>query len=251
LLYNRELKMKRTIYLIAAVVILAGSFLFSRSFVKVEPQRAAPKAKPAVKRAAENITYSVSPLKGTAQYKDSGIVQLNGKAAQLVVFETHVGGFDDVEKIYSDPQSFLVIRVERDVAGWFGRERIVEEYDQSNFTGKISKFKGNKKTEETLIKADGPIYNAIILPFYQRKFAPFNKGWGRTFRIPKKIDVRLSGIEQLAIDGRTYEAYRFSGAPGKFDFWISKEKPYVPLKIKGGGIFKYTMLLKDYSSTNP
>ena len=245
--------MKRIVYILIAMIFAAALILASRSFVKHYPKQEtqARQAKLAVKRVAENITYTVSPLKGKAQYRDAGIVQLNAKPAQLVIFETHVGGFDDVEKIYSDPESFLVMRVERDVSGWFGKEHIVEEYDQANFTGKISKFKGDKKTEETLIKADGPIYNAIILPFYQRKGAPFDKGWSQTFRVPKKIDVKLTGIEQLAIDGRTYEAYRFSGAPGQFDFWISKEKPYVPLKIKGGGVFKYTMLLNDYSSTNP
>ena len=242
--------MKRITYILITTIILAGIILsvgiFRKHNLRPTKQEAA-----SVKRAGEKITYVISPLKGKAQYKDSGIVQLNGNTAQLVILETHVGGFDDVERIYSDPVSFLVMRVERDVSGWFGKEHIVEEYNQTNFTGKISKFKGNKKTEETLIKADGPIYNAIVLPFYQRKAAPFNKGWSRTFRIPKKIDVRLKAIEQIEIDGRTYEAYHFSGTPGQFDFWISKDKPYVPLKIKGGGIFKYTMLLKEYASTNP
>jgi hypothetical protein len=241
--------MKRILYVFITVIILAAIILSAAFSVKPHPKPPA-KADLAVKRTSERISYTISPLKGTAQYREVGLVQLDGKPAQLVIFETHVGGFKDIEKIYSDPVSFLVLKVDRDVSGWFGREHIIEEYDQSNFTVRISKFKGKKKTEETLLKADGPIYNAIILPFHQRQAVPFSKGWTRTFRIPKKIEVKLSAIEKIEVGGRSYEAYRFSGTPGQFDFWISKNDPHVPLKIKGGGVFKYSLLINGYSREN-
>ena len=93
----------------------------------------------------ESITYVIKPLGGEAEYSDLGLTDLEGRKVKLTVFKTHVLGFKDTEKIYSDQETFLPIRVERDVRKWLGRESIIEEYDQSAFKVTITKFKGKKK----------------------------------------------------------------------------------------------------------
>ena len=63
----------------------------------------------------ENILYLISPL-GESEYNDLGLVDLKGVKVNLVTCRTKILFFEDTEKIYSDPDSLLPIKVERDVS---------------------------------------------------------------------------------------------------------------------------------------
>lgn len=191
----------------------------------------------------ERLVYLIRPL-GKAEYKDLGIVELWGRRMKLSSFRTEVLSFDDTETIYSSPENFLPLRVERDISIWPLKEKIVEEYDQQNYTLMIRKLKG-KKEEEQLFKAAGPIHNAVILPFYLRTIKELAPGWSMVIRLPQEFSVSLAGEEEIEVPAGKFQAYHFSSRPHKFDIWISKDNLRLPLKIKGAAGLDYTLLLKE------
>lgn len=201
---------------------------------------------PAQALPGERIVYSIRPFGGSAEYRDEGITQLDGKPANLVIFKTSYLGFLDTERIYFDPDTFLALKVDRDVLGWFGKENIIEEYDQKNYTVTIKKFKGGKQAAQQIIQAGGPIYNGVTMPFYIRRIAPLPSAWTFQFRIPDIFEVFLVSIDKIRISGHSYRAYHFLSKPEKFEIWVDSEGSFMPLKIKGKGGFSYALTLKEY-----
>ncbi|MFH0763009.1 MAG: hypothetical protein V1925_03885 [Candidatus Omnitrophota bacterium] len=191
----------------------------------------------------ERIVYQIKPA-GSAEYNDLGIVNFLGKKMKLATFTTQVLNFKDTETIYSSPESLLPLRVERDISMWPLKENIVEEYDQDNFSIIIRKLKG-KGAQEQILKAGGPIYNAVILPFYLRSIKELYIGWSMVFCFPQKFTVKLISEEEIEVPAGKFQAYHFTSDPYKFDIWISKDKLRLPLKIKGAGGLGYTLLLKE------
>jgi hypothetical protein len=192
----------------------------------------------------EKIIYNISPL-GISEYNDLGALQLDGKVANLITFRTQVAGFDDTERIYSDPQTYLPLKVERDIKMWLKRENITEIYDAKNNEFTFKKFKNGKVIEEQVISADGPIHNAILLPFYLRTVPKLDIGWFLDIRLPEKFRVTLTSIEMVDVPAGKFPAYYFTSQPSKFEIWISIDDPRLPLKIKGLGVFDYVLLLRE------
>jgi hypothetical protein len=193
----------------------------------------------------ERILYQISPV-GKSEYSDLGVVDLNGRKVNLVIFKTRALSVVDTEKIYSDPESSLPIRIERTISKLFGKEYITEDYDQKNFTVVMRKFHGAKLIQEKTVKANGPIQNAILLPFYLRKRPDLKIGWQFTARVPHEFKCELTSIDEIKVPAGKFQAYHFKSKPDKFEIWINKNAPRVPLKIKGKGIFGYTLLMKKY-----
>ncbi|MCX5702425.1 MAG: hypothetical protein NTW64_05595 [Candidatus Omnitrophica bacterium] len=194
----------------------------------------------------ENIIYAIHPLGGRAVYTDLGMVELESRKLRLVTFTTDTLGFHDSEKIYCDPKTMLPFKVERNVSWWFGKEYIIEDYDQSNFTLTIKKFRGKRKINEQILKSNGPIYNAILLPLYPRSIPKLDIGWSFVFRLPQEFEVKLVSVDEIKIAGKKFNAYHFISNPDKFEIWINKDNPLEPLKIKGKGSFKYSLSMKEY-----
>jgi len=195
----------------------------------------------------ESIIYVIKPLGGKAEYLDLGLTDLEGRKVKIAVFKTDVLGFKDTEKIYSDPKTLLPIRIERDISWWFGKENITEEYNQRDFKVTITKFKEGKKVSEQILTADGPISNAILVPFYLRKVSDMKVGWSLTFWLPQKCEARLVSLDEIKAGGREFLTYHFTSIPDKFEIWISKDDVRIPLKIKGKGSFNYTLLMKEHN----
>jgi hypothetical protein len=194
----------------------------------------------------ERILYHISPV-GESEYSDPGMVDLKGTKVNLVTFKTRVLSVEDTEKIYSDPESSLPIKIERTISNFWGKEYITEEYDQKKFTVVIRKFNGVKLVNEQIIKANGPIQNAILLPFYLRGRPDLKIGWHFTARVPNEFKLELVSIDEITVPAGLFQAYHFKSIPDKFEIWINKNTPRVPLKIQGKGIFVYTLLMKKYS----
>jgi hypothetical protein len=227
--------MRRINTILVFILLFAGVF-------PVFAQQSAPAA-----REKERILFTIHPFGGTAEYKDFGVVSTDSGKARFVTFQTHVMGFDDMEKIYSSPNDLLALKVERDVQGWFGSENIIESYDQNNYTVTIDKYKGKKKVNEQVLNSDGPIYNPVMVPLYPRSIASLYIGWNFLFRIPKAFHVTLASIDTIRVYGHTYQAYHFISSPDKVEVWMNKDEPCIPLKIRGKGAFAYTLLMKEYS----
>lgn len=193
----------------------------------------------------EKIRYAIFPA-GTAEYKDEGLVDFGNRKAGLVTFRTRMAGFDDLERIYSDPDTLLPLKVERDVSILLRKEYLIEDYASEINTLTITKFVKNKKVKEYLFKSDGPIYNAVTLPFYLRTVPDLKVGWTFTVSFPEKFQITLSSIEDIEVPAGKFKAYYFTSSPSKFEIWISCDERRIPLKIKGMGIYKYSMVMKKY-----
>jgi hypothetical protein len=197
----------------------------------------------------ESILYLINPF-GRSEYNDLGMVDLKGIKVSLVTFKTKVLLVTDTEKIYSDPETLLPYKIERTISKPWGKEYITEEYDQEKFTVVIRKFKGKRVVKEQIIKANGPIQNAILLPFYLRRRPDFALGWNFIARVPGEFKLELVSIDEITVPAGKFQAYHLISTPDKFEIWINKNTPRVPLKIQGKGTSKYALLMKQYSLLN-
>jgi hypothetical protein len=193
----------------------------------------------------ETIVYAVSPL-GYSQYQDFGLVDLGGRKVNLVVFKSRVAGFEDTERIYSEPDTYLPLWVERDLSMWFHKEYLTEEYVPGENKLTIRKFEAGKKTAEYFFKGKGPIHNAILLPFCLRKIPDLKVGWSYQIRLPDEFRVELVSIEKVAVPAGKFMSYHFISTPPKFEIWITKDALRLPVKIKGLGAFSYTLNMKEH-----
>ncbi|MFB3919998.1 MAG: hypothetical protein ACE14U_08035 [Candidatus Velamenicoccus archaeovorus] len=192
----------------------------------------------------EEITYAISPI-GRAEYRDLGLVDLEGRKLKLITFRTVMPGFDDLEKIYADPETGLPVRVERDISWVFSKENLTEEYAAAQHTLVIRKYIDGKQVKEYKFTADGPIHNAVLLPFYLRRVEHLAPGWSYEIRLPDVYKVSLASLDDIEVSGKKYKAYHFISEPRKFEIWISSDASRVPLVIKGLGGFGYTLQMKD------
>ena len=206
--------------------------------------------------AGEKILYVISPL-GRAEYNNLGLVDLNGAKVNLVTLRTKVLLVDDLEKIYSDPVSLLPLKIERTTSGFFSKEFKTEEYDQKKFTVIIKKYKGKKLIKEQRIQAKNKIQNVILLLFYLRNDPELKVGWSLTVEVPDEfksemsaIKLELVSIDKLSIPAGKFQAYHFKTIPDKFEFWINKSDPRVPLRIKIKSFIDFNVLMKKYSISN-
>lgn len=202
---------------------------------------------PRLKEPIETISYDINPF-GVSLYQDMGPVEFRGRRADLVIFKTQVIGFKDTETIYSDPQTYLPLWVERDLSMWFDREYLTEEYISSQNALTITKFNEGKKIEEYRFKGkSGPIHNAILLPFSLRKIPDLKIGWSYNIRLPDEFKVEIVSLEEVTVPAGKFKAYHFTSTPNKFEIWISADALRLPVKIKGIGGFSYTLMMKKHT----
>ncbi|MDO8663170.1 MAG: hypothetical protein Q7K98_08160 [Candidatus Omnitrophota bacterium] len=198
----------------------------------------------AAQEALEIISYEIKPI-GTCEYQDFGPIEFQGKKANLIIFKTLVTGFKDKEVIISEPQKRLPILVRRDISILFHKENITEEYFPSKNSFKLTKFEGGKKVEEYYVKGNGPIQNAILMPFSLRGNSELKVGSSFKVILPGEYTVKLSSIEEVTVPAGKFKTYHFTSTPEKFEIWISADDLRIPVKIKGLGAFPYTMEMKS------
>ena len=213
---------------------------------KLNPEEA--KEKKPAERVGERIVYDVRlgmVSLGRAVFNHLPRVELNGKQVSLMNFQTKLARFNDLEKIYSDPDTYLPLKVERAISNWPFSEKISEYYDPKKFILTIIK---DGKNNQTVIKKDAPIHNAVMLPFYIRGIAHLDPGWTMPINLPnQKFQLKLAGRENINLNGQSFKAYRFESDPKRFEIWISADEQRIPLKIKGTGGLGYTLIMKEYS----
>jgi len=225
-------RLENILILTAALLILPLGILFAEA-----PAAHYGKSK-------EKITFAISPM-GIAEYNDFGRVEFEGRQTDLVTFRTQVIGFDDTETIYSDPQTFLPLRVERDIRALTGNEKLTEYYDPGKCTLEIVKFKDGRESKVLSFSGDSPVHNAILLPFSLRKVPELHIGWKTDICLPNKFEVRLASIEKIEVPAGRFLAYHFTSSPPQFEIWISADDMRLPLKIKDTGGLGYSLLIKE------
>lgn len=200
----------------------------------------------------EKIIYDVKLGKlslGKARFNNLANVQLNGRLLNVMTVETKLTRFTDMEKIYSDPQTLLPIRVERDILNWLTRERITEDYDQDNFTVTIIKNNGAKQ-KKLVIRKDSHIHNSVLLPYYVRRMPSLDLGKIIIANLPtRRLEIKLVSIENIKVPAGTFKAFHFKSTPKQIEIWISADERRIPLKIQGTGLFGYSMVMSEYAFT--
>jgi len=193
----------------------------------------------------ESIKYLISPV-GRAEYNYLGVVDFEGKKVNLVKFKNKVLLVEDAQKIYSDPESSLPCKIERTISKPWGKEYITREYDQKNFTVVVKRFHGKKLINEQTIKADGPIQDVIMLPFYLSRLPDLKAGMAFEARLPEAIRLKVVSVDEISVPAGKFKAYHLKSIPDKIEIWINKDTPRIPLKIQGKFALNYSMVMKEY-----
>jgi hypothetical protein len=168
-----------------------------------------------------------------------------------IIFETQMARFKDRETILSDAELFLPLKVERDIRAWPNYEVIIEDYDQQLFTLTLTKRKG-KKEEVTRITRQGPIHNAILLPYHVRIIEGIQPGWTMQVNLPTQaFKIKLIRLEEVRVPAGGFKAYYFESEPKRFQIWISADSRRIPVKITGSGGIGYTLAMREYQSGRP
>ncbi|MFA5089399.1 MAG: DUF3108 domain-containing protein [Candidatus Omnitrophota bacterium] len=198
----------------------------------------------------EEITYDIkigSINLGTSKFTHLNQVTRNGRVLNVMTVNTNMARFRDTELIYSDPNTCLPVRIERDISNWIFKERIVEDYDQERFTVTIEKKKGRRQ-ESMIIKKDSPIHNSILLPQYVRRIPRILKGGIIIANLPNhRFEIEMVSIEEIKTSAGTFKAYHFASKPPQIQIWLSADKNRIPLKIQGTGVIGYTLVMREYS----
>ncbi len=243
----------RKITLISLLVVLILTFFWHVPRKKINIPKAAGKQlskKLPSEYIGEKITYDIKlggMSMGKAVFNYLEQAELNGRLVNFMTFETNSLRFKDLEKIYSDSDSFLPLKVIRAINGLNMKEDIVENYDQKKFVLTITKLKKGRE-EEIQIKKKSSIHNAILLPFYIRQIAELKVGWNFAAQLPtQEFKITLVSMENIKIPQGAFETYHFASVPKKFDIWVTADKRKIPIKIKGSGALGYVFIMRDYS----
>jgi hypothetical protein len=184
---------------------------------------------------------------GTSTFFHQELTKIGGSDAYLVVFTTNAVQINDTEKIWADTKEFLPLRVERDVRMWPKHEKIIESYDQALHTLDISKQSGSAR-ETKRITRQGPIHNAILLPYQVRRIEKLEPGWSMNVTLPtQEFKITLVSIEEVAVPAGKFKAFYFESSPKRFEIWISADDRRIPIKIRGSSGLNYIMAMRSYS----
>jgi len=226
--------------------IVALSFLSS---IKAKIDKSTSEGARLTNYVGEKIIYDVRLGKlylGKAQFNNLANVQLDGRLLNVMTLETKLTQFTDMEKIYSDLETLLPVRVERDILNWLIREKITEDYNQDNFTVTIIKNKGAVQ-EKLVIKKDNHIHNAVLLPYYVRRIPRLDVGRIIIANLPtRRLEIKLVSIEDIKVPAGTFKAYHFKSTPKQIEIWITSDERRIPVKIQDTGLLGYSMVMKEY-----
>ncbi|MFA5059872.1 MAG: DUF3108 domain-containing protein [Candidatus Omnitrophota bacterium] len=198
----------------------------------------------------ETIKYSIKNLginAGEATITFEGIKKINGKDFLLIVFKANAINFFDEEKIYSDPETFYPLIVERDLNIFGKKEKITEVYDQKNGVIRIIKKAGGKTTEQTISK-QGAIDNIYCFIYRYRQSGKFQVGESFSVKLPTK-DVIINLVKETKIKaaGKEYSSYYLQTNPAQYKVWIDTSEKKVPLRINGAvGVSSTAMIMNAY-----
>ena len=241
-------------FLLVELVIMmyspGGHMLFAPGRTSVAVRRAA-QPRPAVPDySGETIVYDVkmgAVRIGTSTFRHERQERYGNVDTERVEFTTRVVKLNDTEKIWADARNFLPVRVERDIRMWPKYETIVESYDQARYSLDIVKTSSGRQQAQRIVK-NGPIHNAILLPYQVRRVPALAPGWSMKVNLPtQEFTITLTSIEDVEVPAGAFKAYYFESEPKRFQIWVSADERRIPVKIKGSGGVNYTMQMRSYS----
>ena len=208
-------------------------------------------AQAAVYAPGETFTYAIKKFgmrAGTATLVYHGPVEVSGTAYVQIVFTAKGFNFFDEEKIFADPETFLPLRVERDLNIFGKKEQIVETYDPNQGKVSIKKYKGKEMIEEASFEKDRPIDNLYCFLFRYRMSGQFEAGQTFQMFLPTKdVEFEIVGLERISFYPGEDEAWYMESRPASYRIWFNTKEGKMPLRIDGAvGMAKTAMILEDY-----
>jgi hypothetical protein len=197
----------------------------------------------------EQLTYLVKTkglTVGRSTLTYQGETDLDGVAVHYMTFRTVAMGVDDTEHIYAQKDSFLPLKVRREIVKMGKRLELIEKYDQVK--GLVEVFDTNDLTKPKEVYDRGkPVSNPILMTYYFRAKEPvFTQGKAYPVTLPKmQFDLMFVGEDEVATQGGEFKAFFFSSKPDLFKFWLGQGADRVPLKIEQSGFMGYAMILES------
>lgn len=201
----------------------------------------------------ETIKYAVKLngiTIGKAVLNYKGITKLGGRDAHLIIFSTDTLNFKDTETMYADIDSFLPLKIERDINNWGRKIFIIEEYDQNNNSVKITRLDKNRKSNSKPkeIKQDAKIQNVILSTYLYRKNGDFSIGREFSVTLPLyKALMRITKEVSVRVPHGSFMAYLLESFPKGHQIWFESSKKAIPVRILGPSIAgKVNMVMTEY-----
>lgn len=201
----------------------------------------------------EKITYDIKKIgvsAGKATVELKGETALNDQKLLLIIFTAKGPKFLDEEKIYVEPETFLPIRVERNLNIFGNTEQITEDYDAKKGLVKITKIAGGKTTEQVIEKA-GRMENIYGFLYRYRQTGNFKIGNAVKLNLPtKNLTLKIIKQYNISIARKTYSSFFMQSDPKRYNIWFDSGSQKLPLRIDGAlGMGKTSMMLEkiEYS----
>ena len=198
----------------------------------------------------EKIVYSIKKMgvkAGEATLFFKGETEIENRNVYLVIFTAKALNFYDEEKIFIDKNTFLPIRVERDLNIFGKKEKILELYETAQDRIRIIKtVKG--KTEEKIIKKKGFIDNIYCFIYRYRLKGAYKMGDVMDIHLPTQdVSVHLIRKNKLKTAGQVYDTYYMQSKPKKYKLWFDSSSDKIPLRIDGAvGFGSTSMIMVKY-----
>lgn len=186
------------------------------------------------KKITYKVTYNGIPS-GYIIWRYSGKREVNGKDAILVTLEADTQilkllNLTTNEKVFLDSETYLPLKVQRDLV-FFGKKEVIEEiYYQDE--GKVVIKKINSKTTKQILKQDKPIHNILELLYFFPKDIQLQKEQWLDFNLPtQKLKIKMIGERALRVNGGKEDAYFLLGRGARrFNLWLER-KTRLPLRV--------------------
>lgn len=196
----------------------------------------------------ENITYDIKKLgvsagKATVELKGEAVV--NNQKRLLIIFTAKGPKFLDEEKIYVEPETFLPVRVERNLNIFGKTEQITEDYDAKKGLVKITKIAGGKTTGQ-VIEKKSRMENIYGFLYRYRQTGNFKIGDTVQLNLPtKNLALKIVKQYDISIAGKRYSSFFMQSDPKRYNIWFDSGSQKLPLRIDGAlGMGKTSMMLE-------
>lgn len=179
--------------------------------------------------------------KGEVQGKEADILTIDSDAKILKLLDV-----ESKEKIFLDSETYLPLKVERDVL-FFGRKELIEEfYNQKE--GYVKIVKTDSMTREEFIYQDAPIYHILTLLYFFPKNISLSEQEVFIFNLPtQKVRIKVLPARILKINGEKKETYFLTGKGARrFNLWLDKEER-IPLRLEFISLAGKVTVLKEKS----
>ncbi|MBD3263883.1 MAG: hypothetical protein GF375_02125 [Candidatus Omnitrophica bacterium] len=174
---------------------------------------------------------------GYIQWNYLGQKKVNGKEAAIlkVTSDAKILGFLDItseEVVYLATESFLPLKVERDLSVFGKEETITEIYNQDEGYIKIVKVSDGQKNVNKIEQAS-PIHNVLALIYFFPEGIDLKDEEWKVFNLPtRKLRIKMVEERVLNTPRGKEDTYFLLGRGGKrFSLWLDKET-LLPLRLE-------------------